>query len=112
MNRAIADLSGSTLFELRLRQAILAAQHDVKQVGLLLIDIEGTDNFPIQDCDLAKEFSENLDSSPLHVSRDSDTIVRMDGGELAVCYLLLPGRRTSFSSHAEGSEQIRRAFVT
>ena len=87
MNRAIADLSGSTLFELRLRQAILAAQHDVKQVGLLLIDIDGTDNFPIQDSDLAKEFSEKIWIRLRTVLRDSDTIVRMDGGELAV---LLP----------------------
>ena len=60
MNQAIADLSGNTLFELRLRQAILAAQHDVKQVGLLLIDIDATDNFLIQDAELAKEFSEKI----------------------------------------------------
>jgi diguanylate cyclase (GGDEF)-like protein len=87
MNQAIANLSGNTLFELRLRQAILAAQHDVKQVGLLLIDIDGTDNFPIQDCNLAKEFSEKIWIRLRTVLRDSDTIVRMDGGELAV---LLP----------------------
>ena len=87
MNQAIADLSGNTLFELRLRQAILAAQHDVKQVGLLLIDIDATDNFPIQDSDLAKEFSEKIWIRLRTVLRDSDTIVRMDGGELAV---LLP----------------------
>jgi len=87
MNQAIADLSGNTLFELRLRQAILAAQHDVKQVGLLLIDIDATDNLPIQDCELAKEFSEKIWIGLRTVLRDSDTIVRMDGGELAV---LLP----------------------
>ena len=87
MNQAIADLSGNTLFELRLRQAVLAAQHDVKQVGLLLIDIDATDNFPIQDPDLAKEFSEKIWIRLRTVLRDSDTIVRMDGGELAV---LLP----------------------
>ena len=87
MNRAIADLSGSTLFELRLRQAILAAQHDVKQVGLLLIDIDGTDNLFIQDSELSKEFSERIWIRLRTVLRDSDTIVRMDGGELAV---LLP----------------------
>ncbi|HSE89198.1 MAG TPA: bifunctional diguanylate cyclase/phosphodiesterase [Candidatus Binatia bacterium] len=87
MNQAIADLSGSTLFELRLRQAILAAQHDVKQVGLLLIDIYGTDKFPVHDSDLAKEFSEKIWIRLRTVLRDSDTIVRMDGGELAV---LLP----------------------
>jgi diguanylate cyclase (GGDEF)-like protein len=87
MNQAIADLSGNTLFELRLRQAILAAQHDVKQVGLLLIDIDATDNFLIQDAELAKEFSEKIWIRLSTVLRDSDTIVRMDGAELAV---LLP----------------------
>jgi diguanylate cyclase (GGDEF)-like protein len=87
MNQAIADLSGNTLFELRLRQAILAAQHDVKQVGLLLIDIDGNDNFPIYDSELAKEFSEKIWIRLRTVLRDSDTIVRMESGELAV---LLP----------------------
>ena len=87
MNQAIADLCGNALFELRLRQAVLAAQHDVKQVGLLLIDIEATNNFPIQDSDLATEFSEKIWIRLRTVLRDSDTIVRMDGGELAV---LLP----------------------
>ena len=87
MNQAIADLCGNALFELRLRQAVLAAQHDVKQVGLLLIDIEATNNFPIQDSDLATEFSEKIWIRLQTVLRDSDTIVRMDGGELAV---LLP----------------------
>ena len=87
MNQAIADLSGNSLFELRLRQAILAAQHDVKQVGLLLIDIDGTDNLLIQDSELFKEFSEKVWIRLRTVLRDSDTIVQMDGGELAV---LLP----------------------
>ena len=87
MNQAIADLSENTLFELRLRQAILSAQHDVKQVGLLLIDIDGTSNLPSQDTTLAKDFSERIWIRLRTVLRDSDTIVRMDGGELAV---LLP----------------------
>jgi GGDEF domain-containing protein len=87
MNQAIAELAGNTLFELRLRQAILSAQHDVKQVGLLLIDIDGTNNLPIQDPALAQDFSERIWIRLRTVLRDSDTIVRMDGGELAV---LLP----------------------
>ena len=87
MNQVFADLSGNTLFELRLRQALLAAQHDVKQVGLLLIDIDGTNNFPIQDSELAKEFAEKIWIRLRTILRDSDTVVRMDGGELAV---LLP----------------------
>lgn len=91
MNQAIADLPASTLFELRLRQAILAAQHDVKQVGLLLIDNDATDDFPVQVSDLAKDFSEKIWLRLRAVLRDSDTIVRMDGGELAVLLPSLAG---------------------
>jgi diguanylate cyclase len=87
MNQAVTDLSGNTLFELRVRQAILAAQHGVKQVGLLLIDVGGFNDFAIQDSDLTKEFAEKIWIRLRAVLRDSDTIVRMDGGELAV---LLP----------------------
>ena len=87
MHQAIADLSGNTFFEVRLRQAILAAQHDVKQVGLLLVDIDGADTSQVQDSELSKEFFEKIWIRLRTVLRDSDTIVRMEGGELAV---LLP----------------------
>jgi diguanylate cyclase len=87
MNQAVSDLSGNTLFELRVRQAILAAQHDVKQVGLLLIDVGGFNNFVIQDYDLTQELAEKTWIRLRTVLRDSDTIVRMDSGELAI---LLP----------------------
>ena len=91
MNQAIADLPGNTIFELRLRQAILAAQHDVKQVGLLLIDIEAINHFRVQDSDLRRELSEKISIRLRAVLRDSDTIVRMDGGELAVLLHSLAG---------------------
>jgi len=87
MNPAIADLSGNTLFELRVRQAILAAQHCVKQVGLLLIDTDNIANFPVENSALAEKFSEKVWIRLRRVLRDSDTIVRMDSGKLAV---LLP----------------------
>jgi diguanylate cyclase len=87
MNQAVSDLAGNTLFELRVRQAILAAQHGVKQVGLLLIAIDSPENFVSQNFDLAQEFSETIWIRLRTVLRDSDTVVRMDGGELAV---LLP----------------------
>jgi diguanylate cyclase (GGDEF)-like protein len=87
MNQAVTDLSGNTLFELRVRQAILAAQHGVKQVGLLLIDVGGFNDFAIQDSDLTQEFAEEIWIRLRAILRDADTIVRMDGGELAV---LLP----------------------
>jgi diguanylate cyclase (GGDEF)-like protein len=87
MNQAVTDLSGNTLFELRVRQAILAAQHSVKQVGLLLLDIDSAGNVAVQHSELAEAFSEKIWILLRTVLRDSDTIVRMDGGELAV---LLP----------------------
>jgi diguanylate cyclase (GGDEF)-like protein len=87
MNQAVTDLSGNTLFELRVRQAILAAQHGVKQVALLLIDVGGFNDFAIQDSALTQELAERIWIRLRGVLRDSDTIVRMDGGELAV---LLP----------------------
>lgn len=87
MNQTVSDLSGNTLFELRVRQAILAAQHSVKQVGLLLIDLGGGNDFAIQDSCLTQELAEKIWVRLRTVLRDSDTIVPMDGGELAV---LLP----------------------
>src|SRR6516225_1653617 len=87
MKQSVSDLAGNTLFELRVRQAILAAQHGVKQVGLLLIAIDSPENFVSQNFDLVQEFSETIWIRLRTVLRDSDTIVRMDGGELAV---LLP----------------------
>ncbi|HXG50506.1 MAG TPA: GGDEF domain-containing phosphodiesterase [candidate division Zixibacteria bacterium] len=87
MIHTVNDLSGDAVFQLRVRQAILAAQHTVKQVGLLLIDF-----------DTAGEDSGILDSRREGLVeeawirlrgtlRESDTIVQMDSGDLAV---LLP----------------------
>jgi diguanylate cyclase (GGDEF)-like protein len=87
MNQSVTDLAGNTLFELRVRQAIMAAQHGVKQVGLLLIDVGDVNDFAIQDSELTKEFAEKIWIRLRAVLRDSDTIVRMDCGVLAV---LLP----------------------
>jgi predicted signal transduction protein with EAL and GGDEF domain len=80
-------LPGNALFDLRLRQAILSAQHDVKQVALLLIDIQGAHNLLVQDTALVKDFADRIGIRLRTVLRESDTIVRMDSGELAV---LLP----------------------
>jgi diguanylate cyclase (GGDEF)-like protein len=91
MKQAITDLSGSTLFELRLRQAILAAQHEVKQVGLLLIDVSVIDHFPCKNSGLAKEFSDKIWIRLRTVLRDSDTIVQMEGGKLSVLLPSLAG---------------------
>jgi predicted signal transduction protein with EAL and GGDEF domain len=86
MKQAIADLSSDTLFELRVRQAIRAAQHGIKQVGLLLVGIDTSDNFP-ENSVLARDLSERIWTRLRAVLRDSDTIVRVNEGALAV---LLP----------------------
>jgi diguanylate cyclase (GGDEF)-like protein len=91
MNPVFADLSGNTLFELRLRQAILAAQHGIKQVGLLLIDIDILDNLATEDFLLVNDFSDKIWTRLRGVLRDSDTVVRMDGGELAVLLFSIAG---------------------
>ncbi|MGB7951303.1 MAG: bifunctional diguanylate cyclase/phosphodiesterase [Candidatus Binatia bacterium] len=87
MNPAIADLSGNTFFDVRVRQAILAAQHCVKQVGLLLIDTANIADFQVYDSALVQEFVEVIWGRARTVLRESDTIARMDNGRLAV---LLP----------------------
>jgi predicted signal transduction protein with EAL and GGDEF domain len=84
MSENFTELSGNALFQLRVRQAILAAQHGVKQVSLLLIDFDYKDPSVIQ-----------LDKSPVDLSekiwlrlksavRDSDTVAGMAGGTMAV----------------------------
>ena len=83
----ITELSGNGIFQLRVRQAILAAQHSIKQVGLLLIAFDNPGNPLTAPDDHATEFSEAMWMRLRNVLRDSDTVVRMNGGEMAV---LLP----------------------
>jgi predicted signal transduction protein with EAL and GGDEF domain len=87
MSQDINDLSGNALFELRVRQAILAAQHSVKQVGLLIIDFNDMANQLTAPGGFVLEFSEKMWMRLRGALRDSDTVVRMDGGRMAV---LLP----------------------
>jgi predicted signal transduction protein with EAL and GGDEF domain len=87
MSPAIADLSGNTIFDVRVRQAILAAQHCVKQVALLLIDTANIADLQVYNSALVEEYGETIWRRARTVLRDSDTIARMDNGRLAV---LLP----------------------
>lgn len=87
MNQPTTDVPGNALFQLRLQQAILAAQHSIKQVGLLIVDFDKFEEITINVSHLAEEFLEKVWVRLRSVLRDSDTIVRMDGGEMAV---LLP----------------------
>ena len=87
MAENIADLSGNTLFEFRVRQAILAAQHSTNQVGLIIIDFDHPENGPMTGQGAALEFSEKMFLRLRGALRDSDTVVHMDGGRMAA---LLP----------------------
>src|SRR5207249_9224308 len=83
----ITELSGNGIFQLRVRQAILAAQHSIKQVGLLLIAFDNSGNPLTAPDDHVTEFSEAMWMRLRNALRDSDTVVRMNSGEMAV---LLP----------------------
>jgi hypothetical protein len=98
MNPAIADLSGNTFFDVRVRQAILAAQHCVKQVGLLLIDTTNIADFQVYDSAMVQEFVEMIWGRARTVLRDSDTIAGWTMGGWQFSCLLLPALKTSFSS--------------
>lgn len=88
MNKSsLTDLPNKALLQLRLQQAILAAQHGIKQVGLLLIDFDKLEQISLDVGSLTDKFLEKAWIRLRNALRDSDTIVRLDGGEFAV---LLP----------------------
>src|SRR5919108_4424985 len=87
MTHNIADLSGNAIFQLRVRQALLAAQHSIKQVGLLLITFEIPDDPLVELDDQVQGFLESMITRIKKVLRDSDAVVPMETGEIAV---LLP----------------------
>lgn len=86
MTQNISDLSADAVFQLRLQQAILVAQHTVKQVGLLLVGFDCPDH-STSDLMRMPNFSDSVWSRLRNTLRDSDTVVRRETGEMAV---LLP----------------------
>jgi predicted signal transduction protein with EAL and GGDEF domain len=86
MVQQISDMSEEALFQLRLRQAVLAAQHSIKQVGLLLIGFDGVESSVKETADVG-DLSEAMRARIRDILRDSDTVIRITNGELAV---LLP----------------------
>lgn len=87
MTQNLLEPSGDALFQLRVRQAILAAQLSTKQVGLLIIDFEKIE-CPLTNLrSLDDQFSEKIWLRLRSALRDSDTVVRLEGGAMAV---LLP----------------------
>ena len=91
MNENITDLSGNAIFQLRVRQALLAAQHSVKQVGLLLIAFDTAEEFPKGINSPVPEFLEMMLTRLRSVLRDSDTVVAMESGQAAVLLQSIAG---------------------
>lgn len=86
MKQDMSDLSGDAVFQLRLQQAILVAQHTVKQVGLLLIGFDNPDHSH-DDLSGMPSFSDAVWKRLRSTLRDSDTVVYRENGDMAV---LLP----------------------
>ncbi|MEX0803750.1 MAG: GGDEF domain-containing phosphodiesterase [Candidatus Binatia bacterium] len=86
MTQNISNLSSDAEFQLRLRQVVLAAQHTVKQVGLLLIGFDCPDH-SLADLTRMPNFSDSVWTRLRNTLRDSDTVIRRENGEIAV---LLP----------------------
>jgi EAL domain-containing protein (putative c-di-GMP-specific phosphodiesterase class I)/GGDEF domain-containing protein len=87
ISQNLADLSENTLFQVRVRQAIMMAQREVRQVGLLMISFDLRENIGLDDGPLLTQF---LEKSRLRLGsalRDSDAVYRITRGETAV---LLP----------------------
>src|SRR3972149_8952128 len=83
MTDDIEALTGDALFQLPVANAILAAQYSARQVGLLLIDFDHAEGLG----NVSNHFSEQIWTRLRNTLRDTDIIIRMDGGEIGV---LLP----------------------
>ena len=79
-----ADLSENAAFQLRIRQAVLSAQHSTKQAGLLMIDFDRRENLAPHEANFFPAFMDESWSRLNSALRNSDAIYRMTGGETAV----------------------------
>lgn len=87
MNQNIIDLSGNAEFQLRVRQAIFAAQHSARQVALLLIAFDRSVDPMVELGHLTTSFTTEILARLRSTLRESDTIVLVEQGQMAI---LLP----------------------
>src|SRR5437588_11485801 len=80
----ITELSGNGIFQLRVRQAILAAQQSIKQVCLLLIAFDNPGNPVTAPDDHATEFAEGVWLRVRSARRDSDQVGSNHWGRIVV----------------------------
>jgi len=79
----IKNLTGDSLFQLPVANAILAAQYGTRQVALLLLDFDQAEGLG----NITHHFSEQIWTRLRNTLRDTDTVVRLDHGEFGI---LLP----------------------
>ena len=87
MNHNTTDLSENALFQVRVRQAVLAAQRGIRHVGLLMITFDPGEDMGLNGNSLLRRFFEKAWLRLGSALRDSDAVYRVTGGETAV---LLP----------------------
>jgi EAL domain-containing protein (putative c-di-GMP-specific phosphodiesterase class I) len=91
MSQNIDDFSENALFHVRIRQAILAAQRSVRQVGLLIISFEPRENTDLDSGPLLTRFLEKTWLRLQSAHRDSDAVCRISGAQTAVLLPSLAG---------------------
>lgn len=84
MSRTVSEIAENAQFDIQIRQALLAAQRNARQVGLLIIDFDGRKaGSPGVSAD-SDELREKAFALIGNVLRDSDTLCRITGTGTAV----------------------------
>ena len=87
MSHGITSLSESSAFQVRVRQALISAQREVRQVGLLMVNFDLKETIGLDGGPLSTHFLEKTQLRLEGALRGSDAICRASGGETVV---LLP----------------------
>jgi diguanylate cyclase len=87
MDQDISSFSENGLFQARVRQAVMAAQREARQVGLLIINFDLRESTSLGSGPLFEQFLEKSQLRLASALRGSDAICRSTGGQTAV---LLP----------------------
>lgn len=82
MSGTLSEIAQNTQFDVQIRQALVTAQRNGRQVGLLIIDFRSRDE--IQEADGFDDVSEKAFTLIGDTLRDSDTLCRITGSGTAV----------------------------
>ncbi|MDH3445123.1 MAG: GGDEF domain-containing phosphodiesterase [Deltaproteobacteria bacterium] len=78
------EIAENGQFQIQTRQAVLAAQHSSKLVGLLVIDLDGSDSVALDSASQTNDARECAFVLVANSLRDSDALCRITGTETAV----------------------------